>query len=75
MSRSQSSPDTIEKLFIKSVLTKVCSDNEQPTYSSIEILQNELISNAVSVRSPLGDGLSGHIFLVAKIIVKLQLEI
>ena len=64
MSRSQSSPDAIEKLFIKSVLTKVCSDNEQATYSSIEILQNKLIGNAVSVRSPLDGGLSGHLFLV-----------
>ena len=64
MSRSQSSPDAIERLFIKSVLTKVCSDNDKPTYSSIEILQNELISNTLSVRSPLGNGLVGHIFLV-----------
>ena len=64
MSRSQSSPDAIERLFIKSVLTKVCSDNGKPTYSRIEILQNELISNAVSVRSSLGDGLAGHLFLV-----------
>ena len=59
-----SSPDAIEKLFLKGTLAKLCSEGQDPTYSSIDLLQNELISNAVSVRSNLGDGVTGHLFLV-----------
>ena len=59
-----SSPDAIEKLFLKWTLLKLCSEGLEPTYSSIDLLQNELISNAVSARSNLGDGVTGYLFLV-----------
>ena len=39
-------------------------ESEAPTYTSITLLQDELISNAVSVYSALGDGETGHLFLV-----------
>ena len=63
MSSVQPTPEAIEKLFLKSTLTPF-SQSEPPNYTSIKILQDELISNAVSVYSPLGDGDTGHLFLV-----------
>ena len=42
----------------------MCNDNEKPIYSSIEILQSELISNVVSVRSLLENDITSHLFLV-----------
>ena len=63
MSTIQPTPDAIEKLFLKSTLTPLV-ESEAPTYTSITLLQDELISNAVSVYSALGDGETGHLFLV-----------
>ena len=63
MSSVQPTPEAIEKFFLKSTLTPF-SQSEPPNYTSIKILQDELISNAVSVYSPLGDGDTGHLFLV-----------
>ena len=59
-----SSPNAIGKLFIHGTLTKQCEHEDVPSCVSIKILQSELVSNAVSVRSTLGDGLTGHLFLV-----------
>ena len=63
MSTIQPTPDAIEKLFLKSTLTPLV-ESEAPTYTSLTLLQDELISNAVSVYSALGDGETGHLFLV-----------
>ena len=56
--------DSIEKMFLHPVLTKIAQDGEKPNYTSIKQLKDELISNAVAVPSDLGDGLNGHLFLV-----------
>ena len=63
MSSIQPTPAAIEKLFLKPSLTPLIQ-SEAPNYTSIKLLQDELISNAVSVYSPLGDGDTGHLFLV-----------
>ena len=63
MSSVQPTSEGIDKLFLKSTLIPL-SQSETPDYTSIKILQDELISNAVSVYSPLGDGDTGHLFLV-----------
>ena len=63
MSSIQPTPEAIEKLFPKSTLSPF-SQSEPPNYTSIKIIQDELISNADSVYSPLGDGDIGHLFLV-----------
>ena len=64
MSTIQLTPDAIEKLFLKSTLTPLV-ESKAPTYTNITLLQDELISSAVSVYSALGDGERGHLFLVA----------
>ena len=63
MSSVQPTPEAIKKFFLKSTLTPF-SQSEPPNYTSIKILQDEFISNVVSVYSPLGDGDTGHLFLV-----------
>ena len=63
MSSIQPTPTAIEKLFLKPSLTPLIQ-SEVPNYISIKLLQDELISNAVSVYSPLGEGYTGHLFLV-----------
>ena len=63
MSTIQLTPDAIEKLFLKSTLTPLV-ESEAPTYTSITLLQDELISIAVSIYSTLEDGETGHLFLV-----------
>ena len=55
---------TIGKMFLHPTLTKIAQDGENPNYTSIKQLKDELISNAVDVPSDLGDGLNGHLFLV-----------
>ena len=60
MSSDQPTPEAIEKLFLKSTLFPF-SQFEPPNYTSIKILQDELISNAVLVYSPLGDEDTGHL--------------
>ena len=54
----------IEKLLLHPCLTKIGDDGEYPTYTTIKNLRDELISNAVTIHSDLGDGFSRHIFLV-----------
>ena len=61
MSSVQPTSEAIEKLFLKSTFIPF-SHSEPPNYTSIKILQDEFISNAVSVYSPLGDGDTGHFF-------------
>ena len=56
--------DTIEKMFIHPTLTKIAQDGEKPTYTSIKLLRDELVSNAGFVPSDLGDRLNEHLFLV-----------
>ena len=51
-------------MFIHPTLTKIAQDGEKATYTSIKLLRDELVSNAVSVPSDLGDRLNGHLFLV-----------
>ena len=51
-------------MFIHPTLTKIAQDGEKPTYTSIKLLRDELVSNAVSVPSNLRDRLNGHLFLV-----------
>ena len=63
MSTIQPTPDVIEKLFLKSTLTPFV-ESKASTYMSITLLQDELISNAVSVYSALGYSGTGHPFLV-----------
>ena len=63
MSTIQPTPDAIEKLFLKSTLTPFV-ESKAPTYTSITLLQDKLISNAVSIYSTLEDGETGHLFLV-----------
>ena len=65
MGSIQPTPAVIEKLFLKPSLTPLIQ-SEAPNYTSIKLLQDELISNAVSVYSPLGDGDTGHLFLVVR---------
>ena len=63
MSTIQPALDTIEKLFVKPTLTPLV-ESETPIYTSITLLQDELISHTVSIYSALGDGKTGHLFLV-----------
>ena len=63
MSSIQLTPKATEMIFLKSTLTPF-SQSESPNYTNIKILQDELISNAVSVYSLLGDGDTGHLFIV-----------
>ena len=63
MSSIQPTPAAIKKLFLKSSLTPLIQ-SEVPNYISIKLLQDELISNTVSVYLPIGDGDTGHLFLV-----------
>ena len=63
MSSIQLTPEAIENRFPKSTLSPF-NQSEHPNYISIKILQDELISNADSVYSPLRDGDTGHLFLV-----------
>ena len=60
MSFIQPIPDAIEKLFLKSTLTPLV-ESEAPIYTSITLLQNEIISNSVSIYSALEDGETGHL--------------
>ena len=50
-------------MLLKSTLTPL-SQSEAPNYTSIKLLQDELIGNTVSVFSPLEKGDTGHLFLV-----------
>ena len=52
------------KIFLKGTLINFFSERQDPTYSGIKLLQNELISNAVSLQSNLGDGGIVPLFLV-----------
>ena len=45
-------------------LTKIAQDGGNPAYTSINLLRDELVSNAASVPSDLGDRLNEHLFLV-----------
>ena len=54
----------IEKLLLHHSLTEIGDDGEKHTYITIIKLRDELISNAVTIHSDLGDGFSRHIFLV-----------
>ena len=59
----QPTPDTVEKLFLKSILTHLV-ESEAPNYMRITLLQNKLISNASSVYLSLGDCETGRLFMV-----------
>ena len=52
MSSVQPTPVAIEKLFLKPYLTPLVQ-SKAPNYTSIKLPQDELISNAVSIYSPL----------------------
>ena len=63
MSFIQPIPDAIEKLFLKSTLTPLV-ESKASIYMSVTLLQDKIISNTVSIYSLLGDGKTGHLFLV-----------
>jgi hypothetical protein len=44
-------------------LTRFASDLQPPTYASLQLLQREINSNAMSVHSDAGGGLHGHLGL------------
>jgi len=54
----------IEKLLLYPCLTKIGDDGENPIYTTIKKVRDELISNAVDIPSDLGDGFNGQLFLV-----------
>ena len=54
----------IEISFIYHTLTKIGESGEKTNDSSIKILQEELVFNAVSIQFTIGDGINGHLFLV-----------
>ena len=45
-------------MLLHSCLTQICDDGENPTYTTIKKLRDELISNAVAVPPDLGDGVN-----------------
>jgi hypothetical protein len=57
------SDSSIRSTFPIPVLTPIPSDAAGPTYATLRVMQTQLNSNAASVHSYGGDGLSGHLAL------------
>ena len=55
----------IEKLLLHHCLTKIGDDGENPIYTNIKKVRDELISNAVDIPSDLGDSFNLHLFNLA----------
>ena len=50
------------------VLTPIATDTERPSHSSLTVVKLELNANAASIATLLGDGVSGHLFLMLSLV-------
>ena len=50
------------------VLTPIATDTERPSHSSLTVVKLELNANVASIATLLGDGVSGHLFLMLSLV-------